>query len=54
MSNDDWKRRLTKKLEPVLSERDPRPTISAYHDMPYAIFRYPPETNSVSGRRPPF
>ena len=22
---------------------DPRPKISAYHDMPYAIFRYPPE-----------
>lgn len=22
---------------------DPRPAISAYHDMPYAIFRYPPE-----------
>jgi len=40
---DDWKVRLTEKLEPVLREHDPRPTISAYHDMPYAIFRYPPE-----------
>jgi hypothetical protein len=40
---DDWKLRLTGKLEPVLKEHDPRPSISAYHDMPYAVFRYPPE-----------
>lgn len=40
---DDWKPRLTEKLEPILKRRDPRPEISAYHDMPYAIFRYPPE-----------
>lgn len=40
---DDWKQRLTEKLEPVLKEQDPRPSISAYHDMPYAVFRYPPE-----------
>ena len=39
----DWKKRLTEKLEPVLRKGDPRPEISAYHDMPYAIFRYPPE-----------
>lgn len=39
----DWKTRLTQKLEPVLRQSDPRPQISAYHDMPYAIFRYPPE-----------
>lgn len=39
----DWKERLTKQLEPVLQQADPRPAISAYHDMPYAIFRYPPE-----------
>jgi hypothetical protein len=39
----DWKDRLTKKLEPVLQQADPRPHISAYHDMPYAIFQYPPE-----------
>ncbi len=39
----DWKDRLTHQLEPVLKQADPRPTISAYHDMPYAIFRYPPE-----------
>lgn len=39
----DWKDRLTKSLEPVLEQADPRPHISAYHDMPYAIFRYPPE-----------
>ncbi|MCK8602712.1 DUF1788 domain-containing protein [Desulfoferrobacter suflitae] len=39
----DWKERLTKTLEPALSQADPRPVISAYHDMPYAIFRYPPE-----------
>jgi BREX protein BrxB len=40
---DDWQTRLTQKLEPVLRESDPRPQISAYHDMPCAIFRYPPE-----------
>ena len=39
----DWKERLTGRLEPVLQKADPRPDISAYHDMPYAIFRYPPE-----------
>jgi hypothetical protein len=40
---NDWKARLTQKLEPVLRQADPRPQISAYHDMPYAVFRYPPE-----------
>lgn len=39
----EWKARLIKDLEPVLSQKDPRPAISAYHDMPYAIFRYLPE-----------
>ena len=39
----DWKQRLTEQLEPVLRSPDPRPDISAYHDMPYAIFHYPPE-----------
>lgn len=36
-------KRLTEDLEPVLSLRDPRERISAYHDMPYALFRYDPE-----------
>lgn len=39
----DWLERLTQRLEPVLRQPDPRQQISAYHDMPYAIFRYPPE-----------
>jgi hypothetical protein len=39
----DWQDRLTTALEPVLRQADPRPHISAYHDMPYAIFQYPPE-----------
>jgi hypothetical protein len=39
----DWKERLTGRLEAALTQSDPRPQISAYHDMPYAIFRYPPE-----------
>ncbi|MFZ0790210.1 MAG: BREX protein BrxB domain-containing protein, partial [Chromatiaceae bacterium] len=39
----DWKARLTGQLEPLLKLPDPRQQISAYHDMPYAIFRYPPE-----------
>jgi hypothetical protein len=38
----DWKQRLTRDLEPVLREADPRARISAYHNMPYAIFHYPP------------
>ena len=40
---NDWRERLCEKLEPALSLDDPRPAISAYHDMPYAIFHYPPE-----------
>jgi len=39
----DWKQRLSRTLEPILREHDPRPKISAYHNMPYAIFRYPPD-----------
>lgn len=39
----DWRERLTLRLEPVLKQPDPRLQLSAYHDMPYAIFRYPPE-----------
>ena len=38
----DWKLRLTRALEPILQQADPRPQISAYHNMPYAIFRYSP------------
>lgn len=40
---NDWLERLTSRLEPLLAQDDPRRSISAYHDMPYAIFRYPPE-----------
>jgi hypothetical protein len=39
----DWRERLTGNLEPKLRAPDPRPLISAYQNMPYAIFRYPPE-----------
>jgi hypothetical protein len=35
--------RLTTRLEPILTAADPRPAISSYHNMPYAIFRYDPE-----------
>jgi hypothetical protein len=35
--------RLRQDLEPILEDQDPRPKISAYHDMPYALFRYDPE-----------
>ena len=38
----DWQKRLREDLEPALREADPRPHVSAYHDMPFAIFRYPP------------
>jgi hypothetical protein len=39
----DWNERLVQQLEPVLRQADPRSGISAYHDMPYAVFQYPPE-----------
>jgi len=39
----EWKKRMRDVLEPALMLPDPRPKISAYHDMPYAIFLYPPE-----------
>lgn len=39
----NWKERLKNDLEPVLSSPDPRGMLSAYHDMPYGIFRYAPE-----------
>ena len=39
----EWKDRLRNKLEPILSARDPRPLISQYHDLPFAILVYPPE-----------
>lgn len=38
-----WKDRLTQSLEPILRLPDPRSKLSAYHDMPYAIFCYEPE-----------
>lgn len=38
----DFTERLKEGLEPVLSLSDPRQRISAYHDMPFAIFRYDP------------
>jgi hypothetical protein len=39
----DFVVRLKRDLEPVLAATDPRPAISAYHDMPYALFRYDPQ-----------
>jgi BREX protein BrxB len=39
----DFEHRLKHDLEPELEKLDPRERISAYHDMPYAIFRYAPE-----------
>jgi hypothetical protein len=38
----DWQRRLREQLEPVLLSPDPRPGLSAYRDMPCALFLYPP------------
>lgn len=37
----DWKQRLTETLEPALKQPDPRTAISAYREMPYAMFQYP-------------
>src|SRR2546428_9452524 len=39
----DLDHRLKHDLEPVLSLADPRERISAYHDMPYALFHYEPD-----------
>jgi hypothetical protein len=39
----EWTARLTSDLEPLLSLPDPRPKISAYDNLPFAIFLYPPE-----------
>ncbi|HZS37339.1 MAG TPA: BREX protein BrxB domain-containing protein [Polyangia bacterium] len=39
----DFEQRLRQNLEPVLALHDPRERISAYHDMPYALFHYEPE-----------
>jgi hypothetical protein len=39
---DAMPQRITRDLEPILALADPRPRISAYHSMPYAIFRYDP------------
>lgn len=39
----ELERRLRGGLEPILMLDDPRERLSAYHDMPYAIFRYDPE-----------
>lgn len=39
----EFPKRLEGTLEPILERPDPRPGISAYHDMPYAIFWYDPK-----------
>lgn len=39
----DLETRLKEHLEPLLALPDPREKISAYHDMPYALFHYDPE-----------
>ena len=39
----DFEHRMKHDLEPVLELADPRERISAYHDMPYALFRYEPD-----------
>lgn len=40
----EFERRLKNNLEPDLSLPDPREKISVYHDMPYALFHYDPES----------
>jgi Domain of unknown function (DUF1788) len=39
----DLEHRIRRELEPILELDDPRQRLSAYHDMPYALFRYDPE-----------
>ena len=43
LPKDGLEYRLRHTLEPILAQHDPRERISAYHDMPYALFRYDPE-----------
>lgn len=43
----DLEHRIKQSLEPVLDQPAPRQRISAYHDMPYALFRYDPEDEFV-------
>src|SRR3954464_10097464 len=40
---NEFERRLENDLEPILASRAPRQRLSAYHDMPSAIFRYEPK-----------
>lgn len=40
---NDLEHRLRNVLEPILEMREPREKLSAYHDMPYALFQYDPE-----------
>ena len=40
---DPMPQRISQDLEPLLVLPDPRTKMSAYHDMPYVIFRYDPE-----------
>lgn len=40
---NDLEHRLRTVLEPILEMREPREKLSAYHDMPYALFQYDPE-----------
>jgi hypothetical protein len=40
---DPMPQRISQDLEPLLALTDPRTKLSAYHDMPYAIFRYSPD-----------
>jgi hypothetical protein len=40
---DPMVERLKEDLEPILALADPRAKLSAYHDMPYAIFYYNPD-----------
>jgi hypothetical protein len=39
----DLEKRLRNDLEPILELADPREKLSAYHDMPYALFQYEAE-----------
>jgi len=49
----DLVHRIKTSLEPILELADPRERISAYHDMPYALFRYEPEESSIYVNKSP-
>ena len=50
-AHERLERAADNRLEPILESADPRPAISTYHDMPFAIFHYPAADEFAAPRR---